>query len=141
MSGEEPGPSQAPKCLGYSSVQLGAPHRRWRKGGGREACCYSSAITTSKIIVRINKASKKQTSEQTRTRLGGAGKGRSHREGEWEVGSCCWHCGSTHLTWLCCWTLSQQPHSWLNLPQCRLEGEDVEVKEQGYLGSSSAVLM
>lgn len=30
---------------------------------------------------------------------------------------------------------------WLNLPQCRLEGEDVEVKEQGYLGSSSAVLM
>lgn len=30
---------------------------------------------------------------------------------------------------------------WLNLPRCRLEGEDVEVKEQGYLGSSSAVLM
>ena len=126
---------------GLKHCATGAPHHRWRKGGGREACCYSSAITTSKIIIRINKASKKQTSGQTRTRLGGAGKGRSPREGEWEVGSCCWHCSLSYLTHPAAGHSHSHLTSGLNFPRCRLEGEDVEVKEQGYLGSSSAVLM
>lgn len=65
-------------ATGYGNVQLCAPRCRRRMGAGREACCYSSAITTSKIIVHINKASK-QTSGQTRTRLGEAGKGRTHQ--------------------------------------------------------------
>lgn len=76
-----------PKTSGLQHCATRCPTLPMEKGGGREACCYSSAITTSKIIVHINRASKKQTSGQTRTRLGGAGKGRSHREGEWEVGS------------------------------------------------------
>lgn len=129
-----------PKISGLQ--QLGAPHLRWRKGGGREACCYSSAITTSKIIVHINRASKKQTSGQTRTRLGGAGEGRSHREGQWEVGCSCWHWSLTHFTPPCCWALSQPPHLVAEFPppRCRLEGEGVELKEQGYLGRSSVLM-
>lgn len=41
-------------------------------------------------------------------------------------------------------TLSQPPPlgaEGLNFPWCRLEGGHEEVKEQGYLGSSSSVLM
>lgn len=40
----------------------------------------------------------------------GSRKRQEPQRGEWEVGSCCWHCGLTPLTHPCCWTLSQPPH-------------------------------